>query len=246
MTLALAASMPLPIPNKHLPTPIYTVTSHKPEEPVTPPASPPPQKVVSVFTKSRVLYPPSSFQRIVRDPPVYSIDAPTTAAAIKSAASQPLPDTEKVFPWLHGLHPDNQIQLSFFYARKKSAQKTPSCFRETIVVKVGKSLETSKLKGAILPGEILLGSSHTSGFVDMDPREGFGVRNFQIQVAKLATVSDIIVYGDGSMNKDTVKNFAKRISAAQIKTRKLYEEDGGKFPEYNTFLVESKFVPNMC
>ncbi|KAF3936288.1 hypothetical protein ABW19_dt0207426 [Dactylella cylindrospora] len=242
MALALAASTPLPIPNKHLPTPTYTITSKVPTSPVTPPASPPTEKITPVLPASTVLHPPSSFQQICSDPPIYSIDAATAAAAISQAACQPLPAADKVFPWLHGLHPENTVQLTFFSARRKIQQRTPSCWRGVTVVKAGRALDSSKLRGAIHPAEILPTSSGSQGFLDVDPKDGFCVRNFHIQTAKLAPVSDIIIYGDDRTSKETIKSIARRISQAQVKYRSLFMSHPDlEYPQYNTFVVSSPF-----
>ncbi|KAF3915198.1 hypothetical protein ABW20_dc0106798 [Dactylellina cionopaga] len=243
MALALAASTPLPIPNKHMPTPTYTITTQLPPSPVTPPASPPTEKTNPVLSVSTVLYPPSSHQQICIDPPIFSIDAATAAAAMHQAACQPLPSAETVFPWLHGLHSENTVQLTFFNARRKINQRTPSCWRGVTVVKAGRALDTSKLRGAIHPAEILPTTSGCQGFLEADPREGFCVRNFHIQTAKLATVSDIIVYGDDRTSKETVKSIARRIAQAQVKYRSMFMKHPDlEYPQYNTFVVSSSFA----
>ncbi|EWC47940.1 hypothetical protein DRE_02822 [Drechslerella stenobrocha 248] len=241
MALALAASTPLPIPNKHMPTPTYTITK-LPPSPVTPPASPPTEKATPVLPSSTVLHPPTAHLQIWKDPPIYSIDAATAAAAIHQAASQPLPPADKVFPWLHGLHSENIVQLTFFDARRKVLQRTPTCWRGVTVVKAGRPLENSRLRGAIHPAEILPAMSGSNGFLNVDPKEGFCVRNFHIQTAKLAAISDIIIYGDDRTSKETVKSIARRISLAQIKYRSMYmNHPDAQCPQFNTFVVSSSF-----
>jgi dual specificity MAP kinase phosphatase len=75
------------------------------------------------------------------------------AEAVEHMATQPLPNPEQVFPWLHGLHSENQIQLAFFSSRRKSVRKVPRCIRSLTLVKTGGNLNTSKLKGAITPDD---------------------------------------------------------------------------------------------
>ncbi|KAF3080145.1 tyrosine/serine/threonine protein phosphatase pps1 [Orbilia oligospora] len=243
MALALASSVPLAIPNKHLPTPTYTITTKVSPSPVTPPASPPTEKATPLLPISSVLYPPSAYQQISVEPPIYSIDAATAAAAIHQAACHPLPPADKVFPWLHGLHSDNAVQLTFFNARRKIHQRTPSCWRGVTVVKAGRALESSKLRGAVHPAEILpTAPGYQGGFLEVDPKEGFCVRNFHIQTAKLAAVSDIIVYGDDRTSKDAIKNIARRIAQAQVKYRSMHMSHPDlDYPQYNTFVVSSPF-----
>jgi dual specificity MAP kinase phosphatase len=152
-----------------------------------------------------------------------------------------------VFPWLHGLHAENQLQLAFFIARKKSLRRTPKCIRGLTVVKAGGDLSHSKIKGAIGPEELLKpcnGQKYKDckdcDFLEVDPKDGFSVRNFQIQACKLATVSDIIVYGDNQTPREEVEQTARRIARAQGAWQKKTEglHSGGRL--FNTFLVKGQ------
>ena len=174
---------------------------------------------------------------------MYSIDAATLAIALNSAASQPLPDPKLVFPWLHGLHPENQIQLAFFIARRKALRKIPTGIRGITVVKAGGDISKSKLKGVLSPLELLsLKSSKDSAFIDIDPKDGFSVRNFQIQAAKMATVSDIVVYGDENMKVEGVRSLAKKFSRAQRTYRENLAREGLDIPVFSTFVVSSEIL----
>lgn len=111
----------------------------------------------------------------------------------------------------------------------------PKCIRGLTIVKTGGNLNSSKLKGAIAPDEILeSASSDAPAFIECDPKDGFSVRNFQIQACKMAMLSDIIVYGDQKTNPDETIALAQRISKAQ----RRYEEKNG-FPSclFNTFML---------
>lgn len=149
---------------------------------------------------------------------------------------------------MHGLHSENQLQLAFFIARKKSLRRTPKCLRGVAIVKAGGDLSHSKIKGAIAPEEILKplqavknrsGDEHA--FLDVDPRDGFSVRNFQIQACKMATVSDIVVYGDDRTSRQEVEELARRISRAQCAWQKRAEgllHSAGRL--FNTFVLSGK------
>ena len=146
-----------------------------------------------------------------------------------------------MFPWLHGLHPDNQIQLAFFSSRRKSVRRVPRCIRSLTVVKAGGDLSSSKLKGAIAPDELLSSScDEPNQFLECDPKDGFSVRNFQIQACKLAMVSDIIVYGDEKTHPNETIALAQRISLAQ----RQYETKNN-FPRchFNTFMLCGEWQP---
>lgn len=169
-------------------------------------------------------------------PPLYSIDAPRLAAALDHLASQPLPETSQVFPWLHGLHPDNRFQLAFFAKRKRSARRAPRFWRGITLIKVGGQLGTAKLKGAVAPSEVLDPSTGSS-FLEVDPREGFSVRNFQIQTAKMATLSDIVIYGDENVSRSDVLAVAKGFALAQADL--MVKNDDPRPPLFSTFVLSS-------
>jgi dual specificity MAP kinase phosphatase len=192
------------------------------------------------------LYPPTAYKKLSKEPGLYNISTAALVQALDHIATQPLPSTKQVFPWLHGLHADNQLQLAFFIARKKSLRRTPKCIRGITVVKAGGDLTHSKLKGAVAPDEILHcqtgdRENDDGDFLEIDPREGFSVRNFQIQACKMATVSDIVVYGDNKTPRREVEALAKRISRAQALWQKKiggpYEQDERSF---NTFVISGR------
>lgn len=183
-----------------------------------------------------MLYPPDAYFQMSRFPPVYTIDIESLAAALDHWASQPLPDPSQVFPWLHGLHPRNRLQLGFFTNRKRSLRQAPKCWRGITIVKVGGDLAASRLKGAVAPTEVLAPSGLE--FLFPDPPEGFSVRNFQIQTAKLAPLSDIIVYGDDDADQNNVLDIAARIATAQHDW-KMKNDPKRLVPEFNTFILTS-------
>jgi dual specificity MAP kinase phosphatase len=170
---------------------------------------------------------------------LYKVDADDVAAALDHLARQPLPDPSRVFPWLHGLHPDNHIQQAFFVARRRSLRRTPSCLRGITIVKADGNLNVSRLKGAIAPYEFLQLASAAVEFLEVDPRDGFSVRNFQIQAAKSAMTSDIVVYGDDDA---VVRKLAWDIAGAQQRWRGRNEILRHHVPRYNTFVCVSPFA----
>lgn len=234
-----AKGSPAPIPNKHLP--ICSPGPRPTSGLETPPASPP-TKQVTIHTTS-ILSPPDRHTKVSEDPSIYSISAETLAEAIEHVSTQPLPDPKEVFPWLHGLHAENSVQISFFTARRKSARKTPTCLRTLTIVKADGDLTRSKLKGAIAPAELLPANVSEEGkaaFLEADPKEGFSVRNFQIQACKMATVSDIVVYGDDSTPRESVLRLAKRISEAQRAWGDHRDPGGLGDPLFNTYILTGK------
>ncbi|PWY95834.1 hypothetical protein BO94DRAFT_580991 [Aspergillus sclerotioniger CBS 115572] len=222
-----------PIPNKHIPV---CPTGPSPVSSRTPPsATKDNNKDQSTFS---LLYPPDGFLRLTQSPALYSIDLKTLAASLEYLASQPLPDPSLVFPWLHGLHPENHLQVGFFTNRRRSLRRTPKCWRGITIVKVGGDLSTARIKGAVSPDEILVPSSVE--FLPVDPREGFSVRNFQIQTAKLAPLSDIVIYGEDGVPKQQILEIAGRVATAQHNWRVKHDPDHS-FPAYNTFVLACPF-----
>lgn len=233
-----------PIPNKHIPFCPPGPSRSPPQAPETPPQSPPP--VSAAPLTASLLRPVDSLPRLSNWPsPVFSIRINKLAAALELHSKQPLPDPQQVFPWLHGLHNENQVQLAFFVARKKSLRKTPRCLRGISLIKVGGDLTHSRLKGSIGLEEALKFSSCTYGeqeFLDCDPREGFSVRNFHIQAAKLAKVSDVVLYGDDDVDRKVMKALAENISSTQRKLKKDLEANGETPEQFHTFVLSTPFA----
>lgn len=235
---------PAPVPNKHIP--ICSPGRAPGTDLATPPTSPP-TKISTLEAPAYVLYPADSFRTLSLAPKVYAIEPAKVAEAVEKYATQPLPDPKLVFPWLHGLHVDNSIQLAFFVARRRSLRRVPPSLRSITIVKAGGDLSKSKLKGAVAPEELLNAQSLTldvkdSRFIEADPRDGFSVRNFQIQACKMATVSDIIVYGDDDTPAKDVVLLGERMAWAQRALRKRYSIMGWESGEFNTFVVSSMWA----
>jgi dual specificity MAP kinase phosphatase len=110
--------------------------------------------------------------------------------------------------------------------------------RGLTIVKAGGDLSCSRLKGAIAPEEFLIQGLSGAVFKEIDPKEGFSVRNFQIQAAKSAMVSDIVVYG---IDEFEVQRLAKDVVSAQQAWRETHQDKGHELPRYNTFVCTSRF-----
>lgn len=106
------------------------------------------------------------------------------------------------------------------------------------VVKAGGDLSCSRLKGAIAPDEFLLQSTMGAVFREVDPKDGFSVRNFQIQAAKSAMVSDIVIYGE---DDSEVLRLSMDVAAAQQAWRHVHKDKEHELPHYNTFVCTSPF-----
>lgn len=237
---SVATSQAAVVPNKHIP--VCPAGPALPGDPPTPSlnSSSDESAIESHATcQSSLLYPPPTLPRLESGPlRIYKVDADELAAAVDHTSRQPLPDPATVFPWLHGLHPHNHIQQAFFTARRRTLRRTPTCIRGLTLVKADGDLTAGRLKGAIAPGEFLDCASTPPEFIDIDPRDGFCVRNFQIQTAKWAMVSDIVIYGD---KMATARKLAWDVASAQAQWREKHEAQGSTLPEYNTFICIGPF-----
>ncbi|KAJ5106999.1 Protein-tyrosine/Dual-specificity phosphatase [Penicillium angulare] len=222
-----------PIPNKHLPV---CPTGPSPAE------SPQPESPVhrsSHEQLSSILYPPYCYH-VVSQPvgsKVFGINAQTLGEALDYQAAQSLPDASQMYPWLHGLHPDNHLQLGFFSSRKRVQRKPPKVWRGITLVKLGGDLSKSRIKGAVAPDEVI---SPMARFLMADPPEGFSVRNFQIQTAKMAPLSDIVIYGEDGTDRDELLALADEFAMAQAAWRLKHDPMQERKP-YNTFVLTSSF-----
>ncbi|KAK7979797.1 hypothetical protein PG989_012254 [Apiospora arundinis] len=229
-----AVTSTTPVPNKHIPV---CPTGPAPvQEPNTPPPSPARE---DECRQSSLLFPPDKYTRLESGAlSLYKINAADVAAALDYTSRQPLPDPSLVFPWLHGLHPSNHIQQAFFIARKRALRRTPCCLRGLTIVKADGDLSVKRLKGAIAPSELLQPGAPGGEFLDVDPKDGFSVRNFQIQPAKAAMVSDIVVYGE---DPKLTRKVGWELASAQAKWRKKHLDQGHDLPVYNTFICDGSF-----
>ncbi|KAK3387578.1 hypothetical protein B0H63DRAFT_493769 [Podospora didyma] len=229
------AQLPVPVPNKHIPECPPGPLPH--DEPNTPPPSPGKEEDQ---THRSLLYPPDAFPCIKSGQlSLHRIDAADVVAAIDHLSQQPLPDPSQVFPWLHGLHSGNLDQMNLLVARRRALKRTPVCLRGITIVKADGDLNVSRLKGAIAPHEFLKLGGATPDFLDLEAREGYSVRNFQIQAVKLAMTSDIVVYGEDDAS---VRKLAWDIAGVQQRWREKHEIQRHQLPIYNTFICVGPFT----
>lgn len=213
--------------------------------------------------------------------------------------NRPLPPTNQMFPWLHGLHQDNFTQRSFFMAQKL-LQNQSECGKSAmdLTVDVSKPRDArlimcvNKSTGTPYPKKVLRNSvdaheilrpieylrhevilqveslvlkafpqiegndsavaaltnlisndcfntSHIPEFLNLDPSRGVSLRNFHIQVAKLAHCADFVVYCfcDTHLHECKCKSMARLLRIAQ-----LCDEYKGR-QAYNVFLLTSTTSP---
>lgn len=71
-------------------------------------------------------------------------------------------------------------------------------------------------------------------FINLDPQTGISLRNFQIQIAKWATISDIALYVSDEAERANLLEFARLISQAQADFR----AENPHIPKYITCIVQ--------
>lgn len=67
------------------------------------------------------------------------------------------------------------------------------------------------------------------------------MRNFQIQAAKLAKISDIVLYADETSDRKSLRSLAENISATQRKLKRELEFSGQVSEQYHTFVLSTPF-----
>ncbi|PKS09670.1 hypothetical protein jhhlp_004290 [Lomentospora prolificans] len=236
-----SSTSPTPVPNKHIPTCPPGPIPLDDECADTDQQASSPSHETGLYTSSpqtSLLFPPVNYGCIKSGTlSIYTLSPSDLVASLEYSSQQPLPDPADVFPWFHGVHPQNHIQQTFFTTRHRASRATPQCLRGVTVVKADGDLTVSRLKGAISPEEFMQPGSPAE-FIDIDPREGFSVRNFHIQAAKAAMTSDIVVYGE---DNDSVTRIGWTVAKAQRKWRQAHEHAGQLLPEYNTFVCVCPF-----
>ncbi|KAG7663305.1 PPS1 [[Candida] subhashii] len=203
--------------------------------------------------------------------------------------NSPLPKTSKMFPWLHGLNPENFAQKSFFLFQQQqlydrlgeSGGEGEDVFNElnylsrpkhirflmcitndnpnlinlknTVgISEILHKIDVSKLEiKNIIQKTIPIEFCDNEELIDLlvndcvklkvlpifknlDPDRGISLRNFHIQVAKLSTCSDFIIYGNTN-----VESMARILWLAQRNETKVDQADGlgSTGEEYNVFIL---------
>ncbi|KAJ2959200.1 hypothetical protein NQZ79_g5272 [Umbelopsis isabellina] len=238
----MASAADPPLPSEHLsPTPgspieEKTILIEQPYNTV-------PRQVLPMFE------PPAECLDNVVEPephPIYAITADQYNHIQNTYFATPLPN-DILFPWLHGVSGRSYQQCLFFGIRQCLV---PVHRGLTIVHADAAFPNESRLVGSVLPSEILACNGDSSDFLDTTETElGINLRNFRIQVARYATISDIVVYGSGAID------VARRISAAQQRIKaqrqeqlKSIKQQNGNRPlqavndlDYRTFVVIEPF-----
>ncbi|KAL3963718.1 hypothetical protein ACCO45_000722 [Purpureocillium lilacinum] len=176
-----------------------------------PPASP---TSADDYQQSSLLYPPEGYKRVESGQlSIYELDADQVVLALDYSARQPMP-------------PSSLTTLP-----EKDTILPQKCY-------TGQSrwrLVGRASQGAIAADEFMR-QRPCPDFIDPDPVDGFSVRNFQIQPAKVALTSDIVVYDDDIAK---ARALAWDIAAARSRWRQIHASESKGLAEYNTFVCTS-------
>ncbi|CAG8564283.1 6719_t:CDS:2, partial [Scutellospora calospora] len=201
------------------------------------PLSPPSSSPATIRSPSPIGF--DSFPLVNEDPPIRALTISQYYLIHETYYTTPLPND--LFPWLHGIDGKNPIQNNFFGLNNQEEYPVPIHRGVTVVQAEGaEECLRSQLLGSVLPTDILdYGDSNdcsVRGFLKVSDCEGINLRNFKIQVAKYATISDIIVYGENGLNEN-VLNIAKQMAWAQ----QIFGEENPNILEYEVFVIVEPF-----
>ncbi|CAG8591254.1 1243_t:CDS:2 [Ambispora gerdemannii] len=209
-----------------------------PASPFTPPLSPPthlPSSPLAARSPSPSVY--DAFPLVCEDPPIRALTSSQYYLINEAYYTNPLPN-DILFPWLHGVDGTNHQQNMFFNVKNC---KVPEHRGLTIVQAEENSLK-SQLVGSVYPSDILNHPPNEDenafrGFLNIQEEDAINLRNFKIQVAKYATLSDVVVYGEHGLN-DQVLQIAKQVAWAQ----QVMREERPNGIEYETFVIIEPFA----
>lgn len=168
---------------------------------------------------------------------VYMITADQCAEIYSSYMSTPLPD-DILFPWLHGVDGQYYLQNLFFGVDKVEIPR----HRGMMVVHADSMCpHHARIVHSVLPHEILddaTSDDDNPSFADTSRGPNVHLRNFKIQIARYATISDIIVYGCDA------HAVAARIANAQTKLREKRQKDNGNgsLLEYRVLMIRGTYI----
>lgn len=232
---------------------------------------------------------PSAFSAPEPAVDIRSLTYAQLSAVFRYYFNQRLPHTAKMFPWLHGIHPENFAQKRFFcrdtvhdqdgtdppeselnpalsadpaavprFLMCVSPADNPALLRNTVhapeilhPIDVSRAEVVTLLEyvlGLVFPGKDLrhmldplvadcYAIKHLPVFLNLDPSLGVSLRNFHIQVAKLAACSDMVVYclENDHLGSCKCASLARVLWLAQ---RYAVAKDGGLGrAHYNTFIM---------
>lgn len=106
-----------------------------------------------------------------------------------------------LFPWLHGVDGISNQQNLFFGVRRCMAPR----YRGLLVVHCNPEESKSRLVESVLPSQVI----NPDGHFFPNNETSINLRNFQNQIARFATVCDVICYGQNA------REIARTIASAQ-------------------------------
>lgn len=161
------------------------------------------------------------------------------ASLIKDYYSNPLPETQLMFPWLHGITESNLEQRAYYSPKRSRMSRgedvgtftaediptpppPPQISGLLLVVALDES--DKKVIGAITPQDILVKNPDKDGefigeFIDSDPTTGHSSRGLDIQVSKWSQISTIVVYTTNESRRDQLIHISELVAAAQKKAQ---------------------------
>lgn len=132
----------------------------------------------------------------------------------------PLPN-DILFPWLHGVDGTNNQQNLFFGVRRSLVPN----YRGLLLVHCNELETASRLVESVLPFQVVL----EEGQFIKNTEVAINLRNFQNQIARFATICDIVLYGQhASSVAENVANAQSKIFKERQSQIEAVKKSAGK------------------
>ncbi|ORY05000.1 DSPc-domain-containing protein [Basidiobolus meristosporus CBS 931.73] len=175
------------------------------------------------------------------EPPVRKISAAEFVTFHKAYNAQPLP-VHTLFPWLHAIDLTDYEKGKLF----KLSQPDLPYYKGLVLLHSSKEATKCRLSGSVFFEEIITSTPTTTGqppvWSFLPPQSlvtndgALNLRNFASQIARYASISDIVVYS--TEGDDAALEMAQKVSLAQMNIAQARKASQGyNGITYNTYVV---------
>ena len=169
-------------------------------------------------------------------PGVRAISADQLKSLLDMQRHQPLTPGDDIFPYLHGVTRDNPVQWAFFCESQNLKEVGPPRQHRSVLI-----IHANAEAGDNYPGR-LVGSFKADSilgpgveFLHTQPPTGITLRNFNIQPAKMAVISDIVVYDH--QRAGVTSRAALEVAERAVLAQRWARQQWPYLPAYSTCIL---------